>query len=288
MIRHLTLLLLIAAMLRAQTITASLEGEVKNTTGAAVPGAQVSVTNTDTGLATRLRSRADGRCFAPSLQSGPYSVVVEANGFKKFERSGFVLQVNQTARIEMVLEIGALSETVEVKGETPLLETSSAALGQVIGNKSITNLPLNARNPYALVFLAPGVIGSVGSQFNQANISINGGRPGANGIPSSPPLMNPIQGFTIYPSVDSVQEFKVQTNSYSAEFGRSSGGIINLVFKSGTNTLHGTAYEFLRNSKLYAEFGSAGGGVGRFRYCLCSITSVRALARQSANRTLPA
>ena len=255
--------LLIACLLAgvpafSQTITASLEGDVKDITGAVVPGVHVRIINADTGVITRAESGPDGRFIAPSLQPGPYSVVIEASGFKKVDRSGIVLQVNQTARIDLILEVGSVTETVEITGSAPLLESSSSALGQVIENRSITNLPLNARNPYALVFLAPGVIGNVAAQFNQANISINGGRPGANeiladGIPSSPPLVNPIQGFTVYPSVDAVQEFKVQTNSYSAEFGRSSGGIINLVFKSGTNQLHGTVYEFLRNSKLDAN-----------------------------------
>jgi hypothetical protein len=250
--------LLAALPIHAQTITASLEGDVKDASGAVVPGARVQVANIDTGVITRVQTGPDGRFIAPSLPAGPYSVIVEANGFKRVDRTGIVLQVNQTARIDLVMEVGALTETVEIRAEAPLLESTSSALGQVIENRSITDLPLNARNPYALVFLAPGVIGNVAPQFNQANISINGGRPGANeiladGIPSSPPLVNPIQGFTVYPSVDSVQEFKVQTNSYSAEFGRSSGGIINLVFKSGTNTLHGTAYEFLRNSKLDAN-----------------------------------
>jgi hypothetical protein len=275
--------LLVCLPLLAQTITASLEGDVKDTTGALVPGAQVEIRNTATGVVTHLQSGPDGRFIAPSLQPGPYAVMVAATGFKRVDRTGIVLQVNQTARIDIALEVGAVSETIEIKGEAPLLESTTAALGQVIENKSITELPLNQRNPYALVFLAPGVIGSVKAEFNQANISINGGRPGANeiladGIPSSPPLVNPIQGFTVYPSVDSVQEFKVQTNSYSAEFGRSSGGVINLVFKSGTNQLHGSAYEFIRNSKLDAngyfanqrglpltnfkrnQFGASGGG----------------------------
>ena len=256
--RALFAICLAAVPLLSQTITASLEGEVKDATGAVVPGVRVQVRNTATGVVTHLETGPDGRFLAPSLQPGPYAVVVEATGFKRIDRTGIVLQVNQTARIELTMEVGAVTEVIEIKGQAPLLESSSAALGQVIENKSITEMPLNQRNPYALVFVAPGVIGSVRAEFNQANISINGGRPGANeiladGIPSSPPLVNPIQGFTVYPSVDSIQEFKVQTSSYSAEFGRSSGGIINLVFKSGTNLLHGSAYEFIRNSKLDAN-----------------------------------
>ncbi len=254
----LSLLFCLATASYSQTITASLEGDVRDASGGAVANARVSVINSATNVTVRLTSGPEGRFIAPSLQPGPYSVVVEAPGFKKVDRKGIVLQVDQSARIEIRLEVGAVTETVEIRAETPLLQSSSSALGQVIENRSIVNLPLNSRNPYALVFLTPGVVGTVAAQFNQANISINGGRPGANeiladGIPSSPPLVNPIQGFTVYPSVDAVQEFKVQTNSYSAEFGRSSGGIINLVYKSGTNQLHGSVYEFLRNSKLDAN-----------------------------------
>ncbi|MBI4876319.1 MAG: carboxypeptidase regulatory-like domain-containing protein [Acidobacteria bacterium] len=266
-------LLVFSVPIASQTITASLEGVVRDPSGALVPGARVQVVNTATNITTRLETRPDGRFLAPSLPPGSYFVSIEASGFKKVERSGIVLQVNQVARIEIALEVGAVTDTVEITAQAPLLESTSSALGQVVENRSITNLPLNQRNPYALVFLAPGVIGNVGATFNQANISINGGRPGANeiladGIPSSPPLVNPIQGYTVYPSVDSVQEFKVQTNNYSAEFGRSSGGIINLVFKSGTNQLHGSFFEFLRNSKLDSnEFfaNSKGLALGSFK-----------------------
>ena len=142
--------------------------------------------------------------------------------FKKLERSGIVLQVNQEARLELVMELGATTETVEVVAQAALLDATNSAMGQVIDNRGIVNLPLNARTPFALVFLVPGTVGSVGIGFNQTNISINGGRPGSNeiladGIPSSPPLVNPIQGYSVLPSVDAVQEFKVQSNNYSAE-----------------------------------------------------------------------
>ena len=157
--------------------------------------------------------------------------------------------------LEIILELVTATETVNVVPGRRRCWSLPAAIGQVVDNDHIINLPLNQRNPYALVFSAPGVVGNVNAEFNQSNISINGGRPGSNeilvdGIPSSPPLVNPIQGFTVYPSVDAVQEFRVQTNSYSAEFGRSGGGIINLLYKSGTNDLHGSVFEFLRNSKL--------------------------------------
>ncbi|MBL8221286.1 MAG: TonB-dependent receptor, partial [Bryobacterales bacterium] len=254
----LTAISLLTPPAHAQTITASLEGIVTDPTNAVIVGAKVRVVSAATNAVIALETDSNGRFLAPSLPPGAYQLIVEASGFKKAERTGIALQVNQAARLELQLELGAATETVSVNATAPLLEANSAALGQVVSNQSIVNLPLNQRNPFALVFLVPGVVGSVGFNFNNANISINGGRPGSNeiladGIPSAPPLVNPIQGYSVFPSVDAVQEFKVQTNSYSAEFGRSGGGVINLVFKSGTNQLHGSVFEFLRNSKLDAN-----------------------------------
>lgn len=283
MSRLMLLFVMLAAPAFCQTITASLEGTVRDATGAVVPGAKVEVTNVATNVTTPLSTGADGRFVAISLPPGTYKVAVTATGFKKAERTGIELRVNQAAQIDLQMEVGAITETLEITAAPPLLDTASAAVGQVIDSRSITNLPLNARNPYALVFLAPGVVGNVGFEFNNVNIAVNGGRPGSNellvdGIPSSPPLVNPVLGFSVMPSVDAVQEFKVQMNSYSAEFGRSAGGIINLIYKSGTNDLHGSFFEFLRNSKLDAnnffnnrsgiaiptfrrnQFGASGGG----------------------------
>ncbi|MBI3683675.1 MAG: TonB-dependent receptor [Acidobacteria bacterium] len=235
-----------------------MEGLVKDPTGAVIIGARVLITNTETNVATELKTDGAGRFLAPSLPAGTYGVLVEAAGFKKSERSGVTLQVNQSARLEIGMELGAATEMVSVAAQAPLLDTSSPAMGQVIDNRSIVNLPLNERNSWSLVFLAPGVIGAVGDKYNNVNISINGGRPGSanlmvDGIPSATPLTNPISGFTIFPSVDAVQEFKVETSTYSAEFGRSGSGIINLIYKSGTNDWHGSAFEFLRNSDLDAN-----------------------------------
>ncbi len=249
------LLLLACTSAAGQTITASLEGSVYDATGAVIPGARIQVVHAETNVGTALQTDSNGHFLAPALRPGAYSVVVEADGFKRSQRSGIVLQVEQMARIEFRMEVGSATEVVTITGDAPLLETSSASVGQVVGNRSIVNLPLNQRNPYALVFLTPGAVGKVGSNYNDVNISFNGGRPGTNeilvdGIASSPPLNNPIQGFTVFPSVDAVQEFKVQTNTYSAEFGRSGGGIVNLIYKSGTNEFHGSVFEFLRNSKF--------------------------------------
>jgi hypothetical protein len=242
--------------IRGQVVTASLEGTVTDPTGATVPGAAVKVRNSATNVETSVKTGADGRYYVASLQpGGPYVITVEAAGFKTVERGGITLEVNQSAEVNLTLEVGATSETVQVTGAAPLLEPTTAAMGQVVDSRSILNLPLNQRNAYSLVYLVPGVTGSTNGQYNSQNISINGGRPGStdilvDGIPSSPPLVNPIQGFAVFPSVESVEEFKVQTNSYSAEFGRSGSGIINLIYKSGTDSFHGSAFEFLRNSDL--------------------------------------
>ncbi len=247
---------LMAGSLVAQLVTASLQGVVRDPTGAVVPNAKVEITNTSTNVKTTATTNSEGFFIAPSLQpGGPYIVVVEASGFKKEERSGITLLVNQSASIEVQLQVGMASETVRVTGEAPQLETTTAAMGQVVDARSIVNLPLNQRNAYSLVFLAPGVQGSVNANFNGQNISMNGGRPGSSeilvdGIPAAPGLVNPIQGFAVFPSVESVQEFKVQTNNYSAEFGRSGSGVVNLIYRSGTNQFHGSAFDFLRNSNL--------------------------------------
>ncbi len=248
--------LLAAAGLSAQFVTASLEGIIQDPSGAVIPSAKVQVVNTSTNVQTPATTNSEGRFYVASLQpGGPYTVIVEASGFKKEERSGITLEVNQSARVDIQMQVGAATETVRVTGEAAQLETTQAAMGQVVDSRSILNLPLNARNAYSFVFVVPGVTGSVSTAFNSQNMSINGGRPGStdvlvDGIPSAPGLVNPIQGFAVFPSVESVQEFKVQTNDYSAEFGRSGSGIVNLIYRSGTNQFHGSAFEFLRNSDL--------------------------------------
>jgi predicted peroxiredoxin len=222
----------------SQQITASLGGGVKDPSGAAIPGAKVTVRNTATNYDITLETSSEGAFLAPALQpGGPYEVTVEAAGFKKVHQGGITLQVDQSARLELVMEIGAVAETIEVSGSATLLETVSSSGGQVVVNRSIINLPLNQRNPYMLVMLVPGVNGNIGFQYNNVNFSVNGGRPGSNeilldGIPSSPPLVNSIQGFAVFPSVEAVLEFKVQSNNYSAEFGRSGGSVVNLIFRS--------------------------------------------------------
>ncbi|MDE0106994.1 MAG: carboxypeptidase-like regulatory domain-containing protein, partial [Bryobacterales bacterium] len=174
------LLLAWAPVAAPQTITATLQGTVADPTEAVIPGALVTVVNTATNAQFVTESNAAGRFVAPSLQPGPYRVVVEAEGFKRVERIGLVLAVEQTAQIQVVLEVGAVTEVVEVSAEAPLLESTTSSMGQVIDNQKIINLPLNSRNPYRLALLVPGVSGRISDVFNGGRILVNGGRPGTN------------------------------------------------------------------------------------------------------------
>jgi hypothetical protein len=255
----LILLFTVSHLADAQVVSATLQGVVQDATGATVSAAKVEALNTSTGIVTRAETNASGRFVFVSLEpGGPYTITVEAQGFNTEIRSGIHLVLNQVVDLNIPLQVGASVQKVEVNSDVTQLETSSAAIGQVIGNRSVENLPLNQRNVWSLLFLTPGVTGSVTYQYNSMNMSVNGGRPGTtnllvDGIPGSPPLIVPIGSLGVFPSVDSVQEFKVLTNGYSAEFGRSGSGIVNVILKSGTNQLHGSLFEFLRNSDLDAN-----------------------------------
>jgi hypothetical protein len=263
---------LIAACAWSQTITAALEGLVTDPSGASVAGAAVRILNAGTNAAVEFRTSASGRFLAPVLQPGVYSVTIEAAGFRKAQRTGLELKVAQATRIEIVLELGSVNEVVNITGEAPLLDATTSAVGQVVERKTIVNLPLNQRNPFSLILLVPGTVGTVGNDAVGGNFSINGGRQGANEVlldgVSSTPLSDNTNRLTIFPSVDAVEEFRVQTNNFSAEFGNSGGGIINLLYKSGTNQLHGSLFEFLRNSVLDANSffsNSRGTPLGSFK-----------------------
>ncbi len=245
--------LLLSGAAYSQTINASLTGIVTDSSGAVIPNAKVQIVSTATNAQTDAITSADGAYQAPSLPAGTYVVTVSAGGFKTAKRNDVVLDVSQTARLDISLEVGAVSESVDVTAQSEVVDSTTSSVGAVVDSTAMSNLPLNTRNPFSLVFLVPGVTGSVDIGYNTDNFSANGGRPGTSevlidGSPSSPPGGVPINVLSIFPSVDAMQEFRVQTSNYSAEFGRSGSGIINMVFKSGTNQLHGTAFELLRNS----------------------------------------
>lgn len=252
--------------------TGQITGRVSTQDGAAAPGVMVTVTETSTGVKHAVQSNDDGYYTVPSLMPGPYSIAVAAQGYRPMIRSGIELQVEQTLRVDFTLHIGSVNQTVTVSGESPLLETETSSVGQVVSGRNVVDLPLLGRDAYALGELVPGVRGSIGMNnlptdvISTSSISINGAQSTANdflldGAPNSAPSFNqPV----IYPIADSVQEFRVQTNNYSAEYGRSAGGIYDVVTKAGTNDLHYDAYEFYRNGTLTANnwFAKAAGQSG--------------------------
>ncbi len=252
--------LCLAPAAMAQTTAAQLTGRILDSSGAVVVNAAITATNSATEVRHTTTSNELGNYTVPLLEPGTYSVKVESQGFRPIERPGVTLHVNQVARIDFTMEVGSVTESLSVIGEAPLLQASEASLGAVVDNTKIVNLPLNGRNPFDLVFLAPGALmynrrDLPGNNIPLTNLSINGGPAMSNevlldGIPDTSPQYNQ---YAIIPSIDAVEEFKVQTNNMSAEFGRTSGGVINVSMKSGTNQLHGTAYEFLRNSALDAS-----------------------------------
>ncbi|MDX1980549.1 MAG: TonB-dependent receptor [Bryobacteraceae bacterium] len=262
MIRTLLPIPLFVAVLAAQTSTGSVVVNVKDQSAAAVAGVSVSLREDATGLLAEQKTSDFGLARFVSVKPGAYTITVSADGFKRATRSNIVVNVGESVALDFALEVGAVTETVEVVGAAPLLQTERGELGQVIGGRQILELPLNGRNPIALATLSAGV--TPGQNFgdgplNLANLNINGGRGGAteilqDGAPSTVPENSPgTYATATLPSVERVQEFKVQTNSFSAEYGRTAGGVINVVVKAGTNDFHGSAYEFLRNSRLDAN-----------------------------------
>jgi hypothetical protein len=254
---HLAVLLSVCAAF-GQSTTGSLLGTVQDTSGAAVPGATVSAINTETNQRVDTKSAADGKYVIAPLPPGPYRLEANATGFKRFLQEGIVLQVQQQARQDIQLSVGELSESVTVTADASTLETTNATIGKVVSNKAIMELPLNSRNVYSLIYLTPGVAGSIGNNYNSMSYSINGARSSMmetliDGATASHPTVQGYSGISAFPSIDAIGEFKVLGSSYAAEYGRSAGSVLNVVFKSGTNNFHGSAYDFLRNSVLDAN-----------------------------------
>ena len=247
--------LMAAALAAGQSFTGSILGTVKDSSDAVVPQARVTVVNTGTNARAEVRADSSGNYVAPLLPPGRYTVEAEAPGFKRAVREGIVLQVQQQARVDLVLAVGAVTESVVVTADAPLLESTTSTIGKVVDNRRIMNLPLNTRNVYALIYLTPGVAGSIGNNYNSLSYAINGARSSMmdtiiDGVSAAHPTVQGYSGISVFPSVDAIDEFKVQAQNFSAEFGRSAGSVLNVVFKSGGNQLRGSVYEFLRNSVL--------------------------------------
>lgn len=250
--------LLFASVLPAQT--AQITGRITDSTQSVMVGAKVFVTNTDTGVRREITTNNEGYFTAPLLARGTYRVEVQQAGFKSAVRDGMTLDEGGSLRTDFVLEVGAVTESVEVSGAAPLLETERPTLSTVITNQKILDLPTAGRNPLQFALLVPGVraVGLFGdlpvSAFDGSRASIGGGSPSGNnymvdGIAAenftSGGLQTPL-------SVDATEEFRIIVRNPSAEYGRTGGGVINLISKSGTNEFHGSAYYFHRNENMNA------------------------------------
>lgn len=256
----LALTALLAASVWAQSFTASVRGTVTDESGATVGAAKIVVTDQDRG--TSFRSEADslGRFVVTALPPGNYILFVEGAGFKKFSSGKFSVAVQEQATVNARLQVGDVNTTVEVQGSAALVNTTISNLGQVIDNKYILSLPNLARNSMSLAYLTPGVVGSGGRRGdNNTNFVANGSRNSTSDVLVDGVTVTTVEqnsGITdlkFSPSVDVVQEFKMQTNFFSAEYGQTGGAVVNMVTRSGTNTLHGTGYYFLRDAALNAN-----------------------------------
>jgi hypothetical protein len=247
----------------AQESTGSISGNVFDPQDAVVVGANVEVKNTSTNRVFRTTTNEKGFFLAPALPVGPYELSVQQAGFKRNVTTGITLQVNQQVDLDVRLQLGLTQDSVQVTAEAMLVDTSSATIGEVIENRRVTDLPINGRNALALTLLNPSVVSNAGptnSGFGDrgvqiSSLSINGSPNAMNAqmLDGANNTLSFVGEVGVPPAVDSVEEFKVQSGPMSAEFGFTAGGAINLVTKSGTNQIHGTAYEFLRNDKLDAR-----------------------------------
>ena len=239
------------ARLEAQTGAGALGGMVRDESGAGVPGATVTATAVGTRQTRVAISGEDGAYAFPSLPPGMYQIRVELSGFRPLAREGVSLGTGETIRLDLQLQVGRLTEAVTVTADAPLLRSATSGLGQVIDNRKVVELPLNGRSFVTLAGLAPGVALPPGSSLPR----INGGRPRTNeylfdGIS----VLQPEPGqVAFFPNIDAIQEFKIESNSPPAEFGRFNGGVVNLTTKSGTNAVHGSLFEFFRNEALNAR-----------------------------------
>ena len=263
-------LLFCAGLAHAQMSTASLFGTVTDPSGAAIPKASIVITQTDTGFTRTIDSKDNGEYRADFLPVGPYKLTVSAAGFEKLNREGIVLTVTEDAKLDLSLKPGSEGTTIEVTAEVPLINAENSTLGRTVSNVEIDNLPLVDRNVYTLLDLTPGV-----QNNNNAGTGANGGVINPLGYPEQHVKINGSSdsgvGQVAYyldggsnmtgvrntgnplPNPDAIREFNVQTNNFSAQFGRNSAGIVSVLTKSGTNQFHGSLFEFFRDKNFNAS-----------------------------------
>ena len=251
----LVLLLLLAPNSPAQEATGRLTGTVSDPSGAVIAGAQVTVTNVATQISRKATTGRDGSYQVLSIPIGKYTVSAQHEGFRTVVSEPQTLLINQALRIDIRMEVGATNQTVEVGAEVAPVETVNSTLGQSVTGRVLTNMPLNGRDTLDLALLQPGVTESNDDNAGAGNYSIAGGRSDSVTFLLDGGLNNDLldNSNLLDPNPDSIAEFRLLTSNYTAEYGRNAGGIISVVVKSGTNQLHGSAFEFFRNRVLDAN-----------------------------------
>ena len=274
-------LLIAAAGASAQTSAGSISGLVTDSSGAIVPGVSIEVTDIDRNVGVETTTNEAGFYLATPLPSGRYRITAESEGFRGFVLEPFPVATQQKAGLDIELELGQVTESITVAGTAQLIESTNSTLSGVVENKQIMDLPLNGRNVYSLAVLTPGVFtrnparGKFREGFHSIGIfQVNGGRDSSNmimmdGVPvTMNSNTNNMNANSALPTIEGIEEFRIQTNSYSAEYGRSGGGVLTMTTKSGTNTLHGSAFDFLRNNKMDSNnwfANRAGNDLGTFQ-----------------------
>ena len=251
---------LLAPLADAQSTGGRIRGTVTDPSGGAVVGATVTLLNEATHATRDVQTGASGEYIFLEVPVGSYEMDVSSQGFKQYVRKGIPLDLNEVVSVDVVLQIGGSTEKVEVTGAPPVIDTTSTQLGAVMNSVAVSELPLNTRDTYQLLQLQPGVQSQLGSNLFTGStdpgvVSVNGGRGRANNYQVNGGSANDIfiNLPAIQPSPDAIDEFRIITNSFDAEYGRNSGAVVNVVTKSGTNDVHGSTYEFIRNKVLNAK-----------------------------------
>jgi len=246
----------------AQSTGGRILGRVSDSTGAVIANVKVTATHESTGTSRDTRTNDNGDYVFAEIPVGIYTLTFDLTGFKKNVRKGIQVELNQVVTFNSTLQIGQTQEVVEVTSEAPLVDTTSTQLGAIVNNKSVNELPLNERDSYQFLQLQPGVqsqLGSSGSTFygsdKAGSVSVNGGRGRSNNFSVNGGDANDtfVNAAAVQPTPDAIDEFRVITNTFDAEYGRNSGAVVNVVTKSGTNSLHGNVYEYFRNKVLNAQ-----------------------------------
>jgi hypothetical protein len=255
-----------------QSTGGRLLGRVSDPTGAVVGGVTVTLANEATGVKRETKTNEAGDYTFVEVAPGNYVMEYALQGFKKDVRRDVTVEVNQVLTLNVIMQPGGASETVEVTSQAPLVDTTSTQLGAVVNDLAVSQLPLNSRDTYQFLQLQPGVTSTVGSgnsivygSDKAGSVSVNGGRGRSNNFSVNGGDANDqfVNLPTVQPSPDSIAEFRVLTNTFDAEYGRNSGSVVNVITKSGSNAVHGNLYEFFRNTKLNAN-----------PYCLAAVDGV--------------